>query len=88
MFSCAHYDYIEIACMQAYPVTLFLISGETISGDALDTCRNGQQQECIKLGTTQGEVCVVLEDIKKMRVDKINPHFQEVVFQTLNAKTD
>lgn len=81
MFSCAHYDYIEIACMQRYPVTLHLLSGDIVHGIALDTCRNGENQECIKLDTAQGEMCLVLVEIKKMRVNQVNPHFQEVVFQ-------
>jgi Rho-binding antiterminator len=81
MLSCAHYDYIEIACMQRYSVTLELISGGCVSGTALDTCRNNTGQECIKLGTTDGEVIQLLDEIKKMRVNQINPHFAEVIFR-------
>lgn len=81
MLSCAHYDYIEIACMQGYPVTLELITGECMSGTALDTCRNSEGQECIKLSTPDGDIIQPLDDIKKMRVNQVNPHFAEVIFR-------
>jgi Rho-binding antiterminator len=80
MISCSDYDYIEIACMYNYPVKLTLKTGEVIQGSAVDTQRNQQREELIKIKTANGEALVVLDSILTLQVSIQNPHFQEVSF--------
>lgn len=77
MISCNQHDYIEIVCMYHYPIKLTLKSGEIIQGIALDTQRNEQRDECIKID----EHLVVLEGIKILEVMVENPHLQKVTFE-------
>ncbi|ABV88081.1 Rho-binding antiterminator [Shewanella pealeana] len=49
MLSCSQHDYIELVCIFNYPIKLTMKNGDSISGKALDTCRNTQKQHCIKL---------------------------------------
>lgn len=80
MMTCDQHDYIEIACTFRYPVRLVLASGELVEGRALDTRRNTQRQECVTLMVAGAEVCVVLDQIKRMEALVDNPHFQQVSF--------
>lgn len=80
MISCSDYDYIEIVCMYKYPVKLTLNSGDAIEGVALDTKRDSNRAECIEIDSSEGMVLVKLDSIKKLTVQKDNPHFSEVVF--------
>ncbi|MEH6442546.1 MAG: Rho-binding antiterminator [Oceanospirillaceae bacterium] len=80
MISCAQYDYIEIVCMFNYPVKLTLNTGEIIEGVALDTLRNQQREELIKIKTDNRETLVVLDVIVTLQVCIENPHFQEIIF--------
>ncbi|WP_331774555.1 Rho-binding antiterminator [Sulfurospirillum sp. 1612] len=80
MISCAHYDYIEIACLYHYDIKLTLKSGEVIEGRALDTARNSDLKECIKIKTSVDEPLIVLDDIMRLQIKTKNPHFQSVSF--------
>lgn len=80
MISCNQHDYIEIVCMYHYPVKLTLKSGDLITGVAVDTVRNDQREECIKLTSDAGEKLVVLNQLKQLEVTIENPHLQIVVF--------
>lgn len=87
MISCNQYDYIEIVCLFRYPIELKLKNGNTILGIALDTARNAQQQECIKLGNLNSHhkeitatQLIHLDDIASLRVCIDNPHFQSIDF--------
>ncbi|KOO13120.1 hypothetical protein AKJ18_20345 [Vibrio xuii] len=80
MISCSDYDYIEIACMHRYPVRLTLKDGESLEGKALDTARNEDKQECIKLAVDSTEQLVVLDTLSKLEVLVDNPHFQLKTF--------
>ncbi len=80
MLSCEHYDTIEIACMYRYPVELTLKSGVQINGIAIDTARNENKQECLRLQTGNGELLVVLDDLLKLLVTVDNPHVTQVEF--------
>lgn len=82
MISCSDYDYIEIVCMHRYPVKLTLRSGEQIEGVALDTQRNQDKDECIKLSVADREQLVVLTGIKELEVCVDNPHFKQITFKT------
>lgn len=80
MISCNQHDYIEIVCMYRYPVKLTLKLGDLITGVAVDTVRNDQREECIKLTSDAGEKLVVLNQLKQLEVTIENPHLQIVVF--------
>ena len=80
MISCNQHDYIEIVCMYYYPIKLTLKSGDIIEGVALDTHRNDQRDECIKIDIEGVEKLVVLEEIKMLEVMVENPHLQKVTF--------
>lgn len=80
MISCNQHDYIEIVCMYHYPIKLTLKSGDIIEGIALDTQRNDQRDECIKIDIEGVEKLVVLDEIKILEVMVENPHLQKVTF--------
>jgi len=78
MLSCQQYDYIEIACMYHYPVKLTMKSGTVVQAKALDTARNENRQECIKVLIDENEKLIILDDIAMLEVTLSNPHFQSV----------
>lgn len=78
MLSCQQYDYIEIACMYRYPLKLTMKSGTVIEAKALDTARNENREECIKVFMDKNEKLIVLDDIAILEVTLSNPHFQSV----------
>ena len=80
MISCSQYDYIEIVCMYRYPIKLTMQSDEVIEGVALDTQRNGDGEECIKIEFSGAEHLFVLDNISKLEVTVENPHFQDISF--------
>lgn len=80
MISCNQHDYIEIVCMYRYPIKLTLRSGDIIQGIALDTQRNDQRDECIKIDIKGVEQLVVLQEIKMLEVIVENSHFRFVEF--------
>ncbi len=80
MMSCSNYDYIEIVCLFKYPVEIKLKTGEIVTGQALDTVRNDQREECIKLKLEKDELLVILDSMARLKVLVENPHFQKVVF--------
>ncbi len=78
MLSCQQYDYIEITCMYRYPIKLTMNSGRVVQAKALDTARNENCQECIKVLMDGNEKLIVLDDIARLEVTISNPHFQSV----------
>jgi Rho-binding antiterminator len=76
MISCSNYDYIEIVCLYRYSVRLQLQSGEVLEGTALDTARNQERQECIKIQVNESEQLVQLDTIAYLEVTAENPHIQ------------
>lgn len=81
MIGCEEYDYIEIACLYRYLIKLTLRNGQRVEGVALDTQRNPENKECLKVGVANGGTqLIVLEDILKLKVCVDNPHFSEVIF--------
>lgn len=80
MMSCEHYDYIEIACMNQYPIKLTLKDGIELTGQALDTGLNAERQECIKVNVQSQEKMVTLHSISSLEVTIKNPHFQLIKF--------
>ncbi len=80
MISCNEYDYIEIACMYRYPIRLTLKSGKVMECKALDTSRNQNREECIKVEQQGLETLVELSQLCLLEVLVENPHFREVRF--------
>ena len=80
MIACELYDYVEIACMYRYPINLVLKSGERVQCVALDTARNDQGEECIKVDIDGTVSLVVLDDISVLEARIDNPHFKSVSF--------
>jgi Rho-binding antiterminator len=80
MINCDQHDYIELVCMHRYPVKLTTKSNDIIQGTAVDTGRNEQGDECIKLNAEGSENLVVLSELKKLEVTEDNPHVSVVNF--------
>jgi len=80
MISCQQYDYIEIACMYRYDIKLTMKSGTLLQAKALDTARNEDNKECIKVMSDEGERLIVLDEITLLEATHSNPHFQTVSF--------
>jgi len=83
MMSCDQHDYVEIACMYHYSIKLTLKSGAEIEGHALDTQRNEQQQECIKMQFENSTSLVLLDSIIQMEAQIDNPHFHVIRFHSV-----
>ncbi len=80
MITCAQHDYVEIACLYRMGLILTLRSGLVCRGVALDTVRNGQGEECLKLDNGGIEELVVLDQVQLMEATEQNPHFEKVTF--------
>lgn len=80
MISCSDYDYIEIVCMYRYPIRLHLKSGAKVEGQAVDTARNDDKQECIKIIADGVERLIVLVELVELQVLVDNPHFSHKRF--------
>ncbi len=80
MISCNDYDYIEIVCMYRYLIQLHLKSGAKVEGRAVDTARNDDQQECIKIIVDDVERLVMLDELIELQVLVDNPHFSRKRF--------
>ncbi|ETX10642.1 transcriptional regulator [Marinomonas ushuaiensis DSM 15871] len=80
MISCAQYDAIEIVCMYFYPIKLTFKSGEVLNCKALDTQRNANGEECIKVKTESSDSLVVLTSIWTLEICVENPHFKIISF--------
>lgn len=81
MISCDQHDYIEIVCTYRYRIKLTLKSGEEIQGIAVDTQRNENKDECIKIETSGVAQLIILDDIKQLDALDENPHVKVVVFK-------
>ena len=80
MMSCEQHDYIEIACLYRYPVILTLNSGDKLSGIAIDTARDQNRQECIKLLVDNTARLVPLANLAGMKAALPNRHFDHIAF--------
>lgn len=81
MISCEQHDYIEIACLYNYRVRLTLDSGDRLEGVAVDTVRNHDQEECIKIRDGSSEHLVVLDSVTTMEALIENSHFKVISFK-------
>jgi len=80
IIDCAVHDYVEIACMYGFDLTLKLDDNTTREGKALDVTVNSNRDECLLLEEKGETLQVVLNRVKSMRVINENPHFEIVDF--------
>ena len=80
MISCANHDYVEIACMYGFEVTLVFKDGKITQGKAIETTYNDNKEECIVLQTKQGNEKIVLDKLTSMEAVTNNPHFDKINF--------
>ena len=78
---CKNYDFVEIACMHRYPIKLTLRDSSIVKGVAIDTQRNNEREECIKIDSGNTEQLIVLDEISIFEVCIDNPHFTHVRFE-------
>ncbi|MDN2663065.1 Rho-binding antiterminator [Psychromonas sp. 14N.309.X.WAT.B.A12] len=80
MLTCHQYDYVEIVCMYHYPLQITLKSGLIVEGVAIDTLKDEQKQECIKLENNGQELIIALDNMTSLTVMVKNPHLKELSF--------
>ena len=78
--SCQLHDYIEIACLYGYRVSLTLKQGEPIQGKALTTETTADKRELMVVKIDEAQAKIDLTDIKSMRALTPNLNFTEVYF--------
>jgi len=80
MISCDKHDYVEIACLYKFPVSIELKTGEKYAGTATNVTFNQIKEECLLLTETeQGDQLFELTSIKSMTAQRENPHFSTVI---------
>ena len=79
--SCALYDYIEIACMHRYDVTVWLDDGRMIAGRATNTAVGKERVEYFLI-TVDGELTEVpMHRLSCMETNTPGASFKKVDFQ-------
>ncbi len=81
MISCECYDYVEIACLYRYQVSLSFLDERraAVIGEARDTAIDAHNAECIVIGMDAGTVWVPLRLVKSMTAVTPNSHFECVL---------
>lgn len=80
LISCAQYDAIEIVCMYFYPIKLTFKSGDVLKCKAIDTQRNANGEECMKVRTEGADRLIVLTSLLTLEICIENPYFQAITF--------
>ena len=81
---CELHDYIEIACLFRYPVTLLLDSNEEFKGVVIDTLTKPDKTEYLLFmkDNSKKEFEIPLNKIRQMQARIENPHFEKVEFNS------
>jgi len=61
--NCDLYDYLEIACMHAYPLRVELVDGGELQATALDTRTAPSKEEFLRVRDEQGEREIRLDQL-------------------------
>lgn len=77
---CSDYDYLELACVYGFELTLSLVDGQEVTGKAITIGINQARQECLELLVDDVKQWVVLTTISKLEVLTPNPHFRTKTF--------
>lgn len=80
IIDCAVHDYVELACMYGFDLTLKLDDDTTRKGKALDVTVDTNRDECLLLEEEGKTLQVVLNRVKSMRVINDNPRFEVIDF--------
>ena len=80
--ACHTHDYLEVACLKAYRIRLYLVSDEFIEGTAKTTLTHNHR-EFLLLEGYKGEHKVRLDSIKKITVLTKNADFKEVLIKNI-----
>ncbi len=80
MMSCQQHDYLEIACLYNLPIKLYLKSGATYKGAAIDTRWNANREECMVISVENEQISIALDAICKMEALTKNRHFDVITF--------
>jgi len=78
--SCQQYDYIEIVCMNQYPIKITTSNNNVIECIALDTKLNENRVECIKVKENDLVRLIELVNILHLQICIENPYFKSVSF--------
>lgn len=77
--SCEQYDYIEIACLFHYSVTVYLNNGNLIEGKAFTTRINQLREEELVLSVNDQQLNVRIDDVDRLQVTTPNAKFSQIV---------
>lgn len=77
--SCEQHDYLEIACLFGYRLSLLLEDGAIVEGKAVDTLTDKDKREYLIIDDGQRRR-IELSGLKKLRVLTPNARFSEVRF--------
>lgn len=78
MIKCEIHDYVEIAVMYRYQLSLLLVDKSQIQGKAVNLIINPQRHECLVLENNDGLREIMLDSIKNITAVTQNPHFKTV----------
>ncbi len=79
IISCQVHDYIEIACMYGYRVSLELTNHDRIEGKPITT-QSKNKQEFLLMEMADAKQEIELDQIKSMQALTKNPHFDRIDF--------
>ena len=77
---CGLYDYLEVACMRGYEISLALRNGETDRGVAI-TVGARREGEFLTLVTDQTKKEYRLDELRSLRVLSYPRSFDEISFE-------
>jgi Rho-binding antiterminator len=80
MISCQLHDYIEIACLYRYRVSLQLKNGSHVEGVAETTRTTSDKKEYLSLSTHDKTIDADFDEIRALVALTPNPHFNVVEF--------
>lgn len=81
MMSCDLHDYLEIACMFKYKVTVICRNSDEACGTAIDLTVDQNHGECLVLDTSEELKKLPLASLATMRVLTSNARFECISFE-------
>lgn len=81
--ACSLYDYVEIACMYHYELTIVLRDGQRMIATAIDTKLNAERVECIEVEKAEVRRLLRLSSIHSLEPMTDNAKFGLVVLNPL-----
>ena len=81
ILSCHLHDYIEIACLYGFDISLQLDNSEIVEGRAMTTKTLPNKTECLLMLVGDQTIKVEVTDILTMQAITHNPHFDQIKFR-------